>query len=22
PALSQFMPTSCDVLADDWKIVE
>lgn len=21
-ALSQFMPTSCDVLADDWKIVE
>ena len=22
PSLSQFMPTSCDVLADDWKIVE
>lgn len=22
PALSQFMPTSCDVLADDWEIVE
>ena len=22
PALSQFMPTSCDVLADDWKVVE
>lgn len=22
PALSQFMPTSCDVLADDWELVE
>lgn len=22
PALSQFMPTSCDVLADDWKLVD
>lgn len=21
PALSQFMPTSCDVLADDWEFV-
>ncbi|WGN90040.1 DUF2829 domain-containing protein [Ligilactobacillus faecis] len=22
PALSQFMPTSCDVLADDWELVD
>ncbi|GBG95481.1 hypothetical protein LFYK43_19400 [Ligilactobacillus salitolerans] len=22
PALSQFMPNSCDVLADDWELVE
>ncbi|GAW63561.1 hypothetical protein FC65_GL002223 [Ligilactobacillus acidipiscis DSM 15836] len=22
PALSQFMPNSCDILADDWKLVE
>lgn len=22
PSLSMFQPTSCDVLADDWKIVE
>ncbi|KRM51533.1 DUF2829 domain-containing protein [Ligilactobacillus araffinosus] len=22
PALSQFMPTSCDVLAEDWKLVD
>ena len=22
PSLSQFMPTSCDVLANDWKLVD
>lgn len=22
PALSQFMPDSCDILADDWKLVD
>lgn len=22
PTLSQYMPTSCDVLADDWELVE
>ncbi len=22
PALSQFMPNSCDVLADDWELVD
>lgn len=22
PALSQFMPNSCDILADDWKLVD
>lgn len=22
PTLSQFMPTSCDVLAQDWKLVD